>query len=321
MKATVAMIADQLQQASDVLLVAHVNPDADALGSTLATGMALEGIGVRAQVTCPDEPFAVPASLRFLPREDLIVDPVDLVPSDTVLAMDAASADRVGRLLPLGLEAPTFIAIDHHASFEPFAPIWLVDDSCPATGLLALHLIDALGVELTEDIALCLYAAISSDTGSFRYSSTTPDTLRVAARLMETGIDFAGAAKAMFDTKSQAFLALEGDMLSRLESREADGVTVVVGRVSAEDRRRYGIEVAEVESLIDVVRTVDSADVAVVLKEDDAGHWRVSSRSLGSVDVLRACARLGGGGHRLAAGFTGGPDPDVTLADFLAALS
>ncbi len=319
--ATLQQIAAHLRRAQRVLLVAHVNPDADALGSALATAMALETLGTPVQVTFPDEPFELPLGLRFLPRRDLIVDPEQAVPADTVVSMDASSGDRVGRLLPVGQGAETFIAIDHHASFVPFAPVVHADATRPATGLLALELIDELGVPLSTDMALCLYAAISSDTGSFRYASTTADTLRVAARLMETGIDFAGAAKALFDTKSLDFLALHAEVMRRLQLVDAGGVLVAVVEVAREDRRRFNIAFTQVESLIDAVRTVDGAEVAVVLKEDDLGRWRVSSRSLGGVDVGRVCASLGGGGHVMAAGFTGTEDREATLAGFLAAIA
>ncbi len=313
-------IASRLRAADSALLVAHVNPDADALGSSLAVAVALEALGVDAQVSFPDDPFEVPLALRFLPRQDLIVAPEQAIPADLVMSMDASSGDRIGRLLAVGESAPAFIAVDHHASFMPFAPMVHADATRPATGLLALEIIDALGVDLTPDMALCLYAAISSDTGSFRFASTTPESMRAAARLMETGIDFAGAAKAMFDTKSRDFLRLQAEVMGDLEVLTAGGVAVAVIRVSRQDRDRHGIAFTQVESLIDAVRTVEGVEVAVVLKQDDHGLWRVSSRSLGAVDVGRACTSQGGGGHVMAAGFTGTTDAQQTLQGFLDAL-
>ncbi|HNE89758.1 MAG: bifunctional oligoribonuclease/PAP phosphatase NrnA [Actinobacteria bacterium] len=313
-------IASRLRAADSALLVAHVNPDADALGSSLAVAVALEALGVDAQVSFPDDPFEVPLALRFLPRQDLIVAPEQAIPADLVMSMDASSGDRIGRLLAVGESAPAFIAVDHHASFVPFAPMVHADATRPATGLLALEIIDALGVDLTPDMALCLYAAISSDTGSFRFASTTPESMRAAARLMETGIDFAGAAKAMFDTKSRDFLRLQAEVMGDLEVLTAGGVAVAVIRVSRQDRDRHGIAFTQVESLIDAVRTVEGVEVAVVLKQDDHGLWRVSSRSLGAVDVGRACTSQGGGGHVMAAGFTGTTDAQQTLQGFLDAL-
>ncbi len=313
-------IASRLRAADSALLVAHVNPDADALGSSLAVAVALEALGVDAQVSFPDDPFEVPLALRFLPRQDLIVAPEQAIPADLVMSMDASSGDRIGRLLAVGESAPAFIAVDHHASFVPFAPMVHADATRPATGLLALEIIDALGVDLTPDMALCLYAAISSDTGSFRFASTTPESMRAAARLMETGIDFAGAAKAMFDTKSRDFLRLQAEVMGDLEVISAGGVAVAVIRVSRQDRDRHGIAFTQVESLIDAVRTVEGVEVAVVLKQDDHGLWRVSSRSLGAVDVGRACTSQGGGGHVMAAGFTGTTDAQQTLQGFLDAL-
>ena len=316
-----APVLAALSGAQRVLLVGHVNPDADALGSALATGMALRSLGRDVQVTFPDEPFEVPAGLRFLPGQDIVVAPDSVVAADVVISMDASSGDRIGRLLPIGEAAQTFIAVDHHASFIPFAGINVVDAAVPATGMLALELIDELGAELTADIAVCLYAAISSDTGSFRYAATTPDTLRVAARLMETGIDFAGIARTMFDTKSIGFLALQAEAINSLELMQVGGRRVAVARIGIAERERHGVAFTAVESLIDVVRTVDEADIAVVLKQDDNGVWRVSTRSKGAVDVGSVCTSLGGGGHRMAAGFTGSHDADATLASLLVALA
>ena len=316
-----APVLAALSGAQRVLLVGHVNPDADALGSALATGMALRSLGRDVQVTFPDEPFEVPAGLRFLPGQDIVVAPDSVVAADVVISMDASSGDRIGRLLPIGEAAQTFIAVDHHASFIPFAGINVVDAAVPATGMLALELIDELGAELTADIAVCLYAAISSDTGSFRYAATTPDTLRVAARLMETGIDFAGIARTMFDTKSIGFLALQAEAINSLELMQVGGRRVAVARIGIAERERHGVAFTAVESLIDVVRTVDEADIAVVLKQDDNGVWRVSTRSKGAADVGSVCTSLGGGGHRMAAGFTGSHDADATLASLLVALA
>lgn len=313
-------IAGLLRDSQQVLLVAHVNPDADALGSTLATAIALETLGVDARVTFPDDPFIVPSVLRFLPRQDLLVDPSQ-AQAPVVMSMDASSPDRIGRLLPVGEAADAFIAIDHHASFVPFAQINFCDATQPATGIIALDLIDALGVPLNDDIATCLYAAVSSDTGSFRYPATTPGAMRVAARLMETGIDFAGIAKVLFDTKSREFIALQAQVMQDLEVRDVDGLTVAIARVPKQSRDDLGIPFTDAEALIDAVRTLSGVDIAVVLKQDDNGNWRVSTRSTGATDVGSICTSLGGGGHRLAAGFTGSGDDDQTLAQLLGALA
>ncbi len=317
---TVQEIAAHLVGADSVLLVAHVNPDADALGSTLATAIALESRGVAVQVTFPDDPFLVPDGLKFLPRQDLLVAP-DAASADVVMSMDASSPDRLGRVLPTAQDARIFIALDHHASFQPFAGVNLCDATQPATGMLALALVDALGVTLTNDIATCLYAAISSDTGSFKYPATTPESLRAAARLMETGIDFAAIAKALFDTRTREFIAIRAEAMADLEVMPVDGLTVAIARVPGSLRKKWDIPFTAVESMIDEVRTVAGVDVAVVLKQDDQGQWRVSSRSLGQADVGSVCASLGGGGHRLAGGFTGSADPDETLQSFLQALA
>ena len=168
-----APVLAALSEAQRVLLVGHVNPDADALGSALATGMALRSLGRDVQVTFPDEPFEVPAG-PALPARSGHRGRAGLGGCSRRGDLDGCLlGDRIGRLLPIGEAAQTFIAVDHHASFIPFAGINVVDAAVPATGMLALELIDELGAELTADMAVCLYAAISSDTGSFRYPANS----------------------------------------------------------------------------------------------------------------------------------------------------
>lgn len=310
-----------LAGARSVLVVAHVNPDPDALGSALALAMALNSKGIEARVTFPDDPFEVPEAMAWMPRLDLMIAPEHVGSPDVVVAVDAASADRLGRLFAVGNQSEHFIAIDHHASFTGFAHTNVLA-TAPATGVMIAELLDELGVTFTEDIAACLYAAISSDTGSFRFASTTPETHELAARLISVGIDFAEISRALFDTKSVPYLRLMAQALGSLNVDEA----AAAGRglawitVSARQRQDLGVPFTAVEALIDVVRSVDVTEVAAVIKEDDQGYWRVSSRSKGAVDVGAVCTSLGGGGHRVAAGFTGSRDRDETFAGFLAAL-
>jgi phosphoesterase RecJ-like protein len=264
-----------------VLLVAHVNPDADALGSTLAVAIALETLGVDAQVSFPDDPFEVPLGLRFLPRQDLIVAPERAA---------GRRGDEHGRLLRRSDrslcsgwgEAPAFIAVDHHASFVPFAPLVHVDAGRPRRDCWPSTSSTRSAWTSPRTWPPASMRPISSDTGSFRFASTTPESMRAAARLMETGIDFAGAAKAMFDTKSRDFLGCRPRSWADLEVLTAGGRrAVAVISVSRQDRDRHGIAFTQVESLIDAVRTVEGVEVAVVLKQDDHGlsggcraaHW------------------------------------------------
>ena len=223
-----------------------------------------------------------------------------------MVTFDAASADRLGLLEARACRADELIVLDHHASNTRFGTVNLVDPAAAATAVLAFDLIRRLGVEISRDIALGLYAGLVTDTGSFKYSTTSPRVHQLAARLLQTGIEPGVVAHELWDRSPFGFLGLLSAALGRaqLERAGAAGHGLVWTTVTRGDRAAHGLPFEVAESVIDVVRRADEADVAVVLKEDDDGCWQVSARSKGRADVGRACVALGGGGHPLAAGFT-----------------
>ena len=309
-----------LDEAGEVCLACHVRPDADALGSMLAVAHALRAPGRRPQrvtVSFGDEPFEIPEILRFLPGQDLLSPPRDYPDRpELMVTFDAGSIDRLGLLAGPAARAGQLIVIDHHASNTRFGTVHLVDPQAAATAMLALDLIDALGAELTRDIAMGLYAGLVTDTGSFKYPATTPAVHQVAARLLRTGIEPGLVARELWDRSSFSYLGLLAVVLGRavLEPAAAGGHGLVWTSVSGADRAAHRLSLDAVESVIDIVRRTDEADVAVVLKQSDDGLWQVSARSKGQVDVGAASARLGGGGHRSAAGFTAAGTPAEIMA-------
>ncbi len=289
-----------------VLLIAHVSPDADALGSALAIGLALRSVGVAVEVSFGDDPFVLPRSLESLPGQELLVPATKVSTPAVVASFDSSSVDRLGVLGPIAEAAPVLIVVDHHASYTGFGRTHLVDVSAPATAVLALELVDRLGVGLTADIASALYAGLVTDTGSFRFAATTPATHQVAARLLSTGIRHDLIARRIYDDEPFGVLRLIGGALDRavLEERSVGGLGMVWTVVSRADRENFALPLDSTERVIDVLRIATEAEIAVVLKEDDSGKWRVSTRSKGRIDVGAVCLGLGGGGHRFAAGYT-----------------
>ncbi|MBI1378759.1 MAG: bifunctional oligoribonuclease/PAP phosphatase NrnA [Frankiales bacterium] len=298
-----------------VLLLAHVAPDADALGSALATGIALERLGVDVAVSFGDEPFAVPRVLRTLPGQHLLVAPDSVGDRPVVATFDVSSIERLGVLRAAAERARTFVAIDHHASYTGFGHVHVVDVAAPATAVLALELVDRLGVELDVDIATAVYAGLVTDTGSFKYAGTTSATHLVAARLLGTGMRHDHVARLIYDDEPFAALRLLGGALDKavLEETAVGGLGFVWTVVSDLDRAALDLPLDAVERVIDVLRIATEAEVACVLKQDDTGAWRVSMRSKGRVDVAAVATALGGGGHRFAAGFTGDGGPREVL--------
>jgi len=317
-----------LNGAAEICLACHVRPDGDALGSMLAVAHALRARGpaerppgsapARIVASFGDLPFEIPRILRFLPGADLL-SPPDVFPQrpQVMVTFDVASVDRLGMLEASAAAAEELIVLDHHASNTGFGTVNLVDPAAAATAVLACDLIDRLGVDISRDMALGLYTGLVTDTGSFRYSTTSPWVHRLAARLLETGIEPGVVAHELWDRTPFGFQGLLSAALGRaqLEPDGARGHGLVWTTVTRGDRAAHGLPFEVAESVIDVVRRSDEADVAVVLKEDDHGNWQASVRSKGRADVGRACVALGGGGHSLAAGFTAhGPADEVMTA-------
>ncbi len=322
---SVAAAVDVLAAAADagatVVLSGHVQPDADALGSTLALAEGLRRRGARVVATFP-APFTLPASLGWLPGADRLVDPA-AVPDDpaVLVSLDTASPGRLGELAALLDTAGRSVVVDHHASNPGFGDVSVIDPEAPATVVLVAQLLDGLGVEVDRQLATCLYAGLSADTGSFRFGNTVPGTHELAARLLRTGIDHAAISQRLFDTAPFGWLGLLSAVTGRAVLEREVGAGLVWTWSSAREARAHGLPSDQLEALVDVVRSTAEADVACVLKGQDDGSWVVSMRSRGATDLSRVAVSLGGGGHRAAAGYSSGLDLEGTIARLRAELS
>ncbi|MEJ2859315.1 MULTISPECIES: DHH family phosphoesterase [unclassified Saccharothrix] len=310
--------AKTLTEATDVTLLAHVNPDADALGSALALGLVLHRMGkeVRVSFGAPDE---VPETLRELDVAGLLV-PASAVPAapEVLVALDTGSVKRLGPLADRVPAAGAVVVLDHHVSNPGYGTVNVIDDTAEATALVVLRLLDELGVELDEPVARCVYAGLVTDTRSFRHASS--ETHLVAARLLDAGVDAEAVARPLMDSHPFGYLGMLAKVLSRasLEPEAAGGMGFVHAVVTLEDAD--GLRPEEVESVVDLVRTTAEAEVAAVLKELRPAYWSVSLRAVSRVDVREVAQLLGGGGHRLAAGFTARGEAEDVLANLRQAL-
>ena len=313
--AAVAAIREHVP-AGRVLLVCHVNPDGDALGSMLGFALGLRQLGVSGlQATFPGvfevpEPFvALPGLDLLVPEEQAYADP------DLVIFFDVAAESRLGALVDR-LSARATVLLDHHASNTRFGGVNLVDAHAAATSVVVEELLARLDIPLDKEIAECLYVALATDTGSFKFDMTTPRVHEMAARLIATGIRPGDISRRIFDTRPFGAMKLFGEVLGRaaLDPTAAGGHGMVWTWATLDDLERYQQRPYVLDALIDPVRTVAEADVSVVVKQTGADEWAVSLRSKGAVDVSRVAVALGGGGHRLAAGFTGHGAPGEVVA-------
>ncbi len=310
--------AGLLSAATTVVVICHVNPDADTIGAGLALGLALGGRGKTVQVSFA-QPAELPASLRSLPGVELLVGP-DAVRRDADLAVsvDASSIDRLGGLRDLAGPGRQLLVIDHHASNQFFGTANFVDPSADSTTMLVAELLDAWGEPIELPVAHCLYAGLAGDTGSFRWASARAH--RLAARLVELGVDNAGISRTLMDTHPFAWLGMLSRVLgsARLLPDAAGGLGLAY--VVVEHAELAAARVEEVESIVDLVRTAEQAEVAAVFKETAPGRWSVSLRAKAAVDLTGVVSAFGGGGHRLAAGYSTTGAATEVVAALIAAL-
>lgn len=297
--------AGYLRNLNNILLLTHVRPDGDTIGSAAALCRALRDLGKTAallynpEITATYAPYAAPywAAEDFTPEH--------------VISVDVATAD----LLPENAQkyADTIeLAIDHHPSHSYFARHACVDATAAAAGEIVCEVIRAL-TPLTPAIALPLYVAIATDTGCFVYANTTARTHRIAAALLELA-DVSAVNKALFRTKSKVRLAMESRMVADMELYDED--RVVVMQIPLSLRQEFGATEADIEELSALAALVEGTDCGITLRELKSGTVKISVRSGPRVDACAVCAKLGGGGHRAAAGATA----EGTMADVKAAV-
>jgi phosphoesterase RecJ-like protein len=296
-----ATAAALIGAAGRVALACHVAPDGDALGSMLALHHVLRGAG-HASVAAFAGTQVTGPHYRELPGLDLLSDPLDYPPEPEVMVtLDCGSLGRLGDMAINAKSAKELIVVDHHVSNTRYGSIHLVDPKAAASAVVVTRLIDALGLPLNRDAAVCLYAGLVCDTGRFQYESTTTEAFDLARRLLEFDVPVARLNRILFEEHRLAYLRLVGAVLSRAEM-VADKKFIWASVTEAE-LAECDVTLEETEGLIDFLRQAKEAEVSCVLKEAD-GHVRVSLRSLGHADVSAVAALFGGGGHRFAAGFT-----------------
>jgi bifunctional oligoribonuclease and PAP phosphatase NrnA len=308
--------AHLLDAAATVSVVCHVYPDADTIGAGLALALVLDHAGKAVEVSFA-APAELPESLQSLPGGHLLVGPERVRrDADLVVTVDIPSVNRLGALCELADLGHEVLVIDHHASNLLFGTANYVDPSADSTTMLVAELLDAWGKPIDVGVAHCLYAGLTTDTGSFRWASARAH--RLAARLLELGVDNASISRALLDTHPFAWLPMLSRVLSsaQLLPAAAGGRGLVYAVVGHQEWANARPE--EVESIVDIVRTTQQAEVAAVFKEIEPAHWSVSMRAK-SYDLAAVASTFGGGGHRLAAGYsaTGSAD-DVVQALYTA---
>ena len=291
-------LLEALEGVKSVCVVGHVRPDGDCIGSQVGLALALEGAGKTVTVWNDD---GCPDKLRILDPERRVRRPSSGHRFDAVVATDCASFERLGRCGDLVRDRGVFINIDHHASNTRYADINWVSPREPSTGELIYDLCQWAGWKITKPIANCLFAAVSTDTGSFQYPTTTPETLEIAARLVDAGADLGGLCEEIYQSYPITRVRLLRHVYSKFRMTHGDRTAYFWLRKV--DYARAGADSEESEGLIDHIRAIEGVVVAIMFEEMGADMVRLSIRSKNpSIDVGAVAALFGGGGHRSAAG-------------------
>jgi len=288
-------IIEKLMQSQTILLLTHLSPDPDALGSTFALRTALLKLGKTAKVLlyAPITP-----SLQYLTDDYDIFDEAKEYPCDLLVCLDSGSADRLDKAICLLDKQPHSINIDHHRDNTHYAEINHVEGERGSAGEIVYDLLSQMNL-IDQKIAFYLYAAICSDTGGFRYSSTTPQTLRIAADLMEYSIDFRFINRELFETKELPLLKLQARVIDDIKLY-ADGKIAAV-TVSKQMQDEFHLDDEEINGMVNIARNIKGVWLGISFKEAK-DKIKISLRSEGQVDVSKIAGQFGGGGHIRAAG-------------------
>ena len=298
--ATLGQIKHTLDAADRILVASHVRPDADAYGSAIAMGLHLKAQGK--DVTVWNEE-GLTDKFRYLPESNLVGFPPEHGKQDfdVFLALDTSTKERLGRVLKATGKVTTWINVDHHVSNHRYGDLNYIDDSAPATGQILYDYLVETGAAITPAIAGNLYAAISTDTGSFQYAKTSPHTFRLIADLVEKGVNVPDISRQMYDSYPRRRLELLKALLNSARFDCNDRVASF--SLSLETAAKLGVLPEDNEGLIDHLRAVEGVQVAAFFEELPESKVRVSMRSKEPrFDVCKICGLFGGGGHPQAAG-------------------
>lgn len=279
------------------IITAHVNLEGDSLGSQLAMKGLLDAIGKTAVIVDND---AVPEHYKFLPGAGNVSNTIDKgLDFEAAIVLDCPTLKRIGKVRDLISKDKFVINVDHHVSNEKFGNVNWVEPHASSAGEMVYKLFKEMGVKLTKEIALTLYIAILTDTGSFNYDNTSSVTHEIAGELLGYGLDPASVSESVYERRSVADIKFLGMVLSNI--KVSAGGEVAYLEITKKMLADTGADMIKSEGFVNYARSIDKVKVAVIFKEDD-GRINVSFRSKGDADVNKIAAFFGGGGHIRASG-------------------
>lgn len=287
----------EIERASSVLIGTHLNPDGDALGSAVAMSMYLDSLDVQNEVVCHHPP---PDNLQFLPGVRRVRQEPKEPKHDLGIILDLDSTERLGNTVGFFEACNRIVVIDHHIPHEAPGDLRIVETDAAATALILARLLMELEAEITADMATCLLTGIVTDTGSFRFRNTSPESLNVSAQLIERGGDINRISEEVFQRKPLSSARLLGHLLEEM-ILECDG-RLCWGALRLQDFEASHAQDEDTEGFVNELLSIDTVQIAALFREPKHHKIRVSLRSRGEFDVSEVAREFGGGGHRNAAG-------------------
>ena len=291
----------RIQQSDAIAVTSHFRPDGDAIGSTLALGLALQALGKKVYMWNED---GVPARYAFLEGAAQIVPVPETIPSDLemLICVDTGDWKRLGdRTQKLFADFPLIVNIDHHGTNSRYGHEHVIEPETAACAFVLFNVLKSWGVKLTKAIADALYVGISTDTGSFQYGSTTPEVMYAAGELIAAGVNVADVNRRVYQEVPYTSLLMQREVLNHMVV-EAEGMLAHYS-MPAGRKAELGVGLEDTKDLVDVVRVLEGVRVAVIFEDLEDGRIRVSLRSKDpAVSVAAVASQFGGGGHAMASG-------------------
>ncbi len=290
-----SQVVELIETKHRFMITAHVRPDGDSLGSSLALYWILVALGKDPIVIMRDH---VPHAYSSLPgADDVVTMPEITEPFDGAFVIECSDIDRPGLI---GLEKQNVVNIDHHSTTALFGNINWIDSTASAVGEMIYNLCKALGVTPTKEIATCTYTALLTDTGSFQFSNTTERTFKIASELVRRGVEPAMVSQSLFYSYPYSKLKLLGLALSTLERDETGQIAWI--RVTRDAMEQSDASEEDADGIVNYALSIGEVKAVAFFKELDSDAWRISLRSKNKINVARVAERFGGGGHKNAAG-------------------
>lgn len=289
----------KLNEVEHICLVSHIHPDGDSVGSLLSLGLVLESINKKVTMLKTDD---IPDKFKFLPGIDKLKSYEENKEFDLLIVLDCSDLDRLGTFKYITDKAKYIVNIDHHVSNTNYGDINIVNHKASATGELVFHILNYLNLYIDKEVATCLYVAIATDTGSFRYDNTHAETHFIVSKLFEKQIDLKKITFEVFQNKTLASTKLFIEALNTLDLYYDNKLAIV--HVTQQMLKKNNAEFNDIDGIVEYIRDIETVEVACILKELDKSEIKVGLRSKRYVNVAEIAQKFQGGGHIRASGCT-----------------